>query len=321
MSAERPGANLTRYGVPGIDQVPFGIHVCHFYRAREDLVDALVPYFDAGLSNNESCVWVSPFSTDEATAALGRGLSGLDAMLGEGQLQIFDAKTWHASTKGLDKNAVVRFWLREEEKALAKGYHGLRGAVNTSSMYADDWDTLMDYEGAVSDTIRDRRILMLCSYDAQRCQATSVLEAVRTHQHALDRRDVNWEIDSLIREEALRTMRARLEHATQLATVAELSAAIAHEVNQPLAAVVANAEACGRWLSAVPPNLDRARLAAERIGGVAPVGHPGQVPTYVDSALEQYDVIWAAAGIPHSVFPTTYAELLSLTDGTPITVN
>jgi signal transduction histidine kinase len=105
---------------------------------------------------------------------------------------------------------------------------------------------------------------MLCSYDAQNCQATSVLEAVRTHQHALDRRDVNWEIDSLIREEALRTMRARLEHATRLAAMAELSAAIAHEVNQPLAAVVASATACNRWLSAVPPNLERARLTAER---------------------------------------------------------
>jgi len=59
----------------------------------------------------------------------------------------------------------------------------------------------------------------------------------------------------------------------------------------------------------------------QSIGGVAPVGHPGQVPTYVDTALEQYDVVWAAAGIPHSVFPTTYAELLGLTDGTPITVD
>jgi C4-dicarboxylate-specific signal transduction histidine kinase len=88
---------------------------------------------------------------------------------------------------------------------------------------------------------------------------------VRTHQHALDRRDVYWEIDSLIREESLRTMRARLEHATQLATVAELSAAIAHEVNQPLAAAGANASACLRWLSAEPPNLERARLTAERI--------------------------------------------------------
>jgi len=265
MSAATPVTNLTKYGIPGIDNVPFGIHVCHFYRAREDLVDAVVPYFAAGLRNNESCVWVSPFSTDEAAAALGGASTGLEAMLDQGRVRIFDAQTWHASTKGMDKNAVVEFWLREEEKALSTGYRGLRSAVNTSFLDADDWDALMDCEGAISDAIRDRRILMLCSYDAQRCQATGVLEAVRTHQHALERRDVNWEIDSLIQEETLRTMRARLEHATQLATVAELSAAIAHEVNQPLAAVVANASACHRWLSAAPANLERAQLAAERI--------------------------------------------------------
>ena len=265
MSDQRPIANLTKYGVPGVDTVPFGIHVCHFYRARKDLVDALVPYFTAGLGNNESCVWVTPFSADEAAAALAKTLVGVDAMLDRGQMQIFDAKSWHASTKGMDKDAAVQFWLREEEKALTRGYQGLRSAVNTGSLHVDDWDNLMDYEGAVSDAIRDRRILMLCSYDAHKCQATSVLEAVRTHQHALDRRDVNWEIDSLVREESLRAMRARLEHATRLATVAELSAAIAHEVNQLLAGVLTNAAACHRWLSADPPNLERAKLTAEHM--------------------------------------------------------
>jgi prolyl-tRNA editing enzyme YbaK/EbsC (Cys-tRNA(Pro) deacylase) len=59
----------------------------------------------------------------------------------------------------------------------------------------------------------------------------------------------------------------------------------------------------------------------QSIAGAAPVGHPHQVATSVDTALEQYDVVWAAAGIPHSVFPTTYAELLALTIGNPITVN
>ncbi|MFI5708269.1 YbaK/EbsC family protein [Kribbella sp. NPDC051620] len=59
----------------------------------------------------------------------------------------------------------------------------------------------------------------------------------------------------------------------------------------------------------------------QSIGGVAPVGHPQQVRTLVDTTLDQYAEVWAAAGIPHSVFPTSYAELLKLTNGTPITVN
>jgi prolyl-tRNA editing enzyme YbaK/EbsC (Cys-tRNA(Pro) deacylase) len=56
------------------------------------------------------------------------------------------------------------------------------------------------------------------------------------------------------------------------------------------------------------------------IGGVAPVAHPETLPTLVDTALERYDEVWAAAGHPHTVFPTTYAELLRITGGTPADV-
>ena len=66
-------------------------------------------------------------------------------------------------------------------------------------------------------------------------------------------------------EEALRSTQARLSKASQLATIGELAASIAHEVNQPLSAVVANGHACLRWLLAQPPNLAKAHEAAERI--------------------------------------------------------
>jgi signal transduction histidine kinase len=66
-------------------------------------------------------------------------------------------------------------------------------------------------------------------------------------------------------EEALSSTQARLSRATQIATVAELAASIAHEVSQPLSAVVANGRACIQWLSAEPENLANAKVAAERI--------------------------------------------------------
>jgi hypothetical protein len=46
-------ANFTNCGLPGVGEVPHGIHMCHFYRGREDLVAALVPFFAAGLRSNE----------------------------------------------------------------------------------------------------------------------------------------------------------------------------------------------------------------------------------------------------------------------------
>jgi PAS domain S-box-containing protein len=66
-------------------------------------------------------------------------------------------------------------------------------------------------------------------------------------------------------EEALRSSQARLSRAIQTATVGEFAAAVAHEVNQPLAAVVTNGQACLRWLAAQPPGMAKAQEAAERI--------------------------------------------------------
>jgi prolyl-tRNA editing enzyme YbaK/EbsC (Cys-tRNA(Pro) deacylase) len=49
------------------------------------------------------------------------------------------------------------------------------------------------------------------------------------------------------------------------------------------------------------------------IGGVAPLGHPATLPTYLDRTLRSYDVLWAGAGHPAAVFSTTYDELLAMT--------
>ena len=60
--------------------------------------------------------------------------------------------------------------------------------------------------------------------------------------------------------------------------------------------------------------------AGQVIGGVSPVGHPRAIETIVDSALRQYPVIWADAGHPRAAFPTTFDELVRITDGTVMDV-
>jgi PAS domain S-box-containing protein len=66
-------------------------------------------------------------------------------------------------------------------------------------------------------------------------------------------------------EEALQKTQAELAHVTRVTTMGELASSIAHEVNQPLTAVVTNANACLRWLAGEPPNLDEARETVKRI--------------------------------------------------------
>ena len=59
----------------------------------------------------------------------------------------------------------------------------------------------------------------------------------------------------------------------------------------------------------------------QAIGGVAPLGHPAPVRTLIDESLAGHDVIWAAAGHHQTVFPTTFAQLVSATGGTVVAVD
>lgn len=89
----------------------------------------------------------------------------------------------------------------------------------------------------------------------------------------------------------------------------------AHRVDTGKVAAIVGATRVRR----ASPEFVRA-ATGQTIGGVAPVGHPAPVRTLVDRALEQYDEVWAAGGIAHSVFPSTFAELVKVTGGEPADV-
>ncbi|WP_262851895.1 YbaK/EbsC family protein [Mumia quercus] len=72
-------------------------------------------------------------------------------------------------------------------------------------------------------------------------------------------------------------------------------------------------------LERADPDFVRA-ATGQVIGGVAPVGHPAPIRTFVDVALREHDVVWAAAGHPHAVFATSYEQLVEITGGTPTEV-
>jgi C4-dicarboxylate-specific signal transduction histidine kinase len=102
-------------------------------------------------------------------------------------------------------------------------------------------------------------------------------------------------------EEALQATRTELARVVRITTIGELAASIAHEVNQPLAAVVANADACVAWLALEKPNLVEARAASERatrgatrasevIGRIRSLinkAAPERVPVQVNAVIEE----------------------------------
>ncbi len=120
----------------------------------------------------------------------------------------------------------------------------------------------MYYREVRSPQERDQRLIERASHVAQ-----IAIERQRAHE-ALENayRALQLEMSERRRaEEAFRRAQADLAHGNRVMTMGELTASIAHEVNQPLAAVVTNGNACLRWLSASPPDLDEARQAVIRL--------------------------------------------------------
>lgn len=89
----------------------------------------------------------------------------------------------------------------------------------------------------------------------------------------------------------------------------------AHRVDTKLIAELVGA----REVRRATPEFVREHTG-QPIGGVAPVGHPAPIRTLVDTWLSKHEVVWAAGGHPHTVFPTSFDELVRITNGTPAEV-
>jgi PAS domain S-box-containing protein len=100
-------------------------------------------------------------------------------------------------------------------------------------------------------------------------------------------------------EEALSKSQAELAHVTRVTTMGELAASIAHEVNQPLSAIVNNGSACLRWLNGATPNLDEAREAARRV--VRDGNRAGEVITRIRALLRKTDTEKARLDISQTI--------------------
>jgi two-component system, sensor histidine kinase PdtaS len=184
-------SHLSECGLPGIKHIPYGVHMCSFYKTRDELIAALVPFFAAGLRNNERCIWITAAPLHAADAIVELEKTGADARaaIANGSLVVRDYDDWYAEAGALKGNQVVALWLAEEQRALAGGYSGLRITGNITFLRSEDWQVFMEYEELVNKAFQGRRIVTLCTYHLESCGAAQVLDVVRRHNVALDRPD------------------------------------------------------------------------------------------------------------------------------------
>jgi transcriptional regulator with XRE-family HTH domain len=194
---------LRESGIDVIGDISWGTHLCQFYQTKGDLVDILVPYFKAGLENNEFCMWITfePLRAEEAEKSLRNAVKDLDKYIKRDQIEIMDYSQWYTKSGKFAADKVLRGWVNKENEAVKRGYDGLRLAGNTFWLEEKDWRDFADYEVVVNNVFPKYRMLAVCPYSLDKCGASEVIDVVNSHQFALIRRGGKWEtIKSLERK-------------------------------------------------------------------------------------------------------------------------
>jgi PAS domain S-box-containing protein len=153
-------------GLQTVPHLQWGSHLAHFFGSGDELRDVLVPYFKAGLENNERCLWVTgqAFTAEEARSALRAAVSHLDKRERDKQIEIANGDEWYAAGEKLRPHDLVSGLMQREQDALGLGYVGLRTNGNCAWVSPDQWADFQEYEGLVQKAVRGRRMICMCSY-------------------------------------------------------------------------------------------------------------------------------------------------------------
>jgi hypothetical protein len=185
-----------KFGLDLVGDVPWGTHLCQFYQTKEDLIDILVPYFAEGLRGNEFCMWVTspPLEVKEAKVALRKVVPDLDLYLQKGQIEILSYKNWYLLGGTFDSDRVLRGWVEKEKDALSRGFSGLRLTGNTFWLERNNWKAFTAYEEEINNAIGMYRMIAVCTYSLDKCNANEIIDVIKNHQFALIKRIGTWEL-------------------------------------------------------------------------------------------------------------------------------
>jgi DNA-binding CsgD family transcriptional regulator len=183
---------LRSSGIPFLDDVPWGSHLCVFYETRDDLVDAAARYFEQGLDNNELCVWALPASltADDAAARLDQQIPDLDRHLADGGMRFVTQTDWypHEAASALAES----LWSGLVDEALTREHAGLRAGGDAAWLTSGS-DAAARYDVMIERRLAGRPAMALSTYDLVAARAGDVLDIARRHGLTVARRREEWQ--------------------------------------------------------------------------------------------------------------------------------
>lgn len=200
-------ANKRKSGISLIGDLPWGSYFCQFYQTKKDLLDTLVPYFRAGLENNELCVWVTSrvLGAAEAKKALKEAVDHFEDYERKGQMELIPQSRWHFPGGNSGEDVISRL-----DNAISSGFDGLRFACNAHPEKTGE-GALISYAW---DYISSHNVIGVFGYPRDKFDAPALMEVVKNHRFALVRNADRWEViessEARVMKDALKRSEERL---------------------------------------------------------------------------------------------------------------
>ena len=183
-------------GLNILSGVLWGTHFCLFHETKEDLLDTLIPYFKAGLQNNEFCFWVlsESLTTEEALGALRPSVPDLHRHLAQGDIKFVTHDEWFFQGGNFDLQTIISRFKDKCRQAVSRGYVGMRIEGSSAWLALKESGRFTEFERHLDQLVADERMIVLCSFPIRESGADDILSAASTHQFTIARRRGVWEI-------------------------------------------------------------------------------------------------------------------------------
>jgi signal transduction histidine kinase len=284
--------------IAALEQLGLHDHLCSIYESPEEHYAVAIPFIRIGLDRGEKCIYIADDGMvgDVCEAMQSDGID-VDRAISSNALVLKTKEEAYLEHGSFHPDWMSTFWKEATQLAISEGFSGLRATGETEWVQKwvlredDGLERWMEYECRLAHTVAENNCSALCQYNRRLFPPELILDVIRTHpvvvsggsvcrnlyyvppDEFLGTNQTAHEVERLLTnirerervEETLREQLTELARVTRVMTMGELVASIAHEVNQPLAAIVTNGQACMHLLDREVPNVDKSREIIRRM--------------------------------------------------------